>query len=432
MNTGKDSVQIATHNFLEVGRYSLKLSLGDVWVTALIVLLLVGTGLNKLLSFSSRKDLKTPFKNLKSYLPVLKRGWKLARENLWLFWIILGLKVLVPLQQTLSQYVHFKSESPDESLFLLFKSASSHPPSYLRYLAEKFVFSLKSFYFHFAVAWMIMPSILLCTSIVTMIWVFRKFLSRFFATEFEPSIKHLKSNFWPFVIANILLLVNYAFVLFFPTRFFQKELFFPRYCSILPGYYWSIVVNSLVAGFVLTLFKDGISAKETGKRKILKSSLKCFRPLFFFYLMYFLFSLLVYYAPMSVLWYSLLGRFPGERYLQHVTHVFPILFFIVPYCIVVENVDWKAGFRCGFLFWRRNFPQTLALLIVIAFITWLGNLLFFAVISLIFDLIPFKGICINMTQSIIGVGLRSLVTFFVTAVVMAFYLNFKEAELPDG
>ena len=411
----------------------MKLSLGDVWGTALLVMLLIGIGLNRYLSFSYHKGLKTPFKNLKPYLPILKRGWKLVHENLWLFWIILGLKVLISLQRTLIQYVHFKSESPDEPFFRLFKSAFSHPPSYLGYLAEKFVYSLKTFHFHFAVDQSIKPSILLCIAIVIMIWVFHKFLSRLFDMELRPSIKYLKGNLWPFVTANILLLAIYAFVFLFPTKLFEKEWLFPGYYSLLPGYYWSIVVNSLVAGFVLALFKDGISAKEIGKREVLKTSLKYFRPLSFFYLIYFLFSFLVYPLPMLVLRYLQVVQFPwGGWGLQYVSStVFTIVFLMVPYCIVVENVGWKAGFRRGLLFWRRNFSQTLALLTVIAFIMCLENLLFSAVISFIFDLIPFKGICINMTQRIIGVGLRSLVTFFVTAVVMAFYLNFKEAGLLD-
>lgn len=405
----------------------LKLSPGEVWGAVLVVLLLLGAGLNRLLFLSYRKNNQTPFKDLASYLPVLKEGWLIVHKNMWLFWIILSLRVFNSFQQTLIQYLHFKPGSPDQSFFRLYRSTFRPPPSYITYLTEKFVLSLKSFSFHLDIVWGVMPSIFFLLFIVIMIKLYRRFLSRSFIPELQPSVMFLKRNFWPFAIATTLLLLNFVLFLFFPSFF--EETFFGRYYSFFPGYYWNIVAGSLVAGFVLTLFKNRASGNETTKGEIFISSLGHFRALFFFYLMYLLFTLVACGLPISILGYLQCGRFSGVRYLQLGMCVFPIIFLMVPYSIVIENVNWKTGFKHGFLFWKRKFPQTFVLLMVVMFFMWLADFFSLAFISFTFDLLPFHGTSIFLALGIIVIALRSFVTFLITAIVMVFCLKSKEVGL---
>lgn len=355
-----------------------------------------------------------------SFSVILRKGWGIVRNNLWLFWVILGLKFLILPDRILFQYIYFKSKHPDQPFFDLFHSTFFSLPSWSGYLSGVLIRSFKSFYFYFDAAQGIIPGIFLCMLSFFMIKRFRKLPATLISAKFQPEAVFFKKNFYAFIVVNFLLLLNYAFMFF--SQFCGKEFLLQTYCSILLGSYWSVIVGSLAAGFILNLFRGRVEGKKSREGGLLMSSLKFFRPLFFFYLMYFSFTIIVYYLPVLILNYGIGQKLPVSRYLYYAVQLFPVLFLMVPFSIVGENVCWKEGFKHGFIFWKRNFRQTFFLTIIVMFFLWLGKCVYF--------LIPFSSSCI--AGQAIMIALRTFVTFFITAFVTVFCFEVKKQERCRG
>jgi len=101
---------------------------------------------------------------------------------------------------------------------------------------------------------------------------------------------------------------------------------------------------------------------------------------------------------------------------------FCILFLLVPYLIVLEDVGWKTAFKDNFLFWRRRFPQLLTLIILLIFFRYLINFLLFPLGC--FNRTPFF-----IVKDIVRDGITTLFSLWVTAVIMLFYLKVKEPNV---
>lgn len=142
---------------------------------------------------------------------------------------------------------------------------------------------------------LILVSIPFLLFIIVMIKPFKKSLFQLSPSEFQPSIRFLKNNLWLFITVNILLLLYYVYLLFFPLKIFERQ-FIGNYLLIFLGWYWIILINSLVIGFVLIFFKESAGGRKIEKYLLLTSSLKFFKPLFCFYL---IFSVLTCYNLFS-------------------------------------------------------------------------------------------------------------------------------------
>jgi len=85
----------------------------------LIIFVLI-TALNKWLLLTSRKDESNCFRNLTAYLPVFKKGWRVACRNIWIYWILLIFSVLAVFQGNLNQYLYNKLQAPGIPFFTPF------------------------------------------------------------------------------------------------------------------------------------------------------------------------------------------------------------------------------------------------------------------------------------------------------------------------
>ena len=390
-----------------------KFSIEQVAGVGLIVVLLLGALLNRLLFHSYHKGKDKVFKNLSSYFPIFKKGWQVVYKNLWLFWILFGFRILASLQQTLIQYSYFKSTGSPQPFFALPKI------SFWVILFKNFkerVFSFLMVSPHYlSIGSSTLISIILFLLILLLTKHFRRFLSKPFSFELRPSVNFLRENFWFFVIANILLLLYYDFFPIFPKNLGGASIF--QFYIIPLSIYWAIITNALLVGFILTLFKKSIEEKEIRKGPIFTSSLKFFKPLFFFYL---IFALIVFAlsVPSFICHQLMQVPFRLHKYFISSISLFYIFFLLVPYLVVVEDVDWKTAFRDNFVFWRRRFPQLLILiLLLILFI----NLINFLLCPLIyFNRTPFF-----LVRDVIRGGITTLFGLWITAVILLFCLKEK-------
>ena len=399
-----------------------KFSIEQVAGVGLIIVLILGALLNRLLFHSYRKGKDKVFKDLASYFPIFKKGWQVVYKNLWLFWILFGFRILASLQQTLFQYVYNRSKFPDHSFFFFTPFSFNYPGLgvfFQRQLKNSFlIFQYVPIYL--SVIGKNIISIILLLLIIFFIKRSKRFLSQSFASENRPSVNLLKKNFYPFIVVTIFMLIFKILLFIFPYQMAENNVF-RMYLYMPVGCYFQIIVNSLVAGLVLTSFKETILRKESAKDLIFASSLKFFKPLFFFHLIMLAISLCITVPAQLV---NEISRIPLEIYriIPLITLWILIPFLFVPYLVVVEDVGWKAGFRNNFQLWKKRFPQICSLFFIIILLTWVVHFL-------ISPLYLFGRTHFFFFTSIISEGATFLLSFWITAVILLFCLKVRESNV---
>jgi len=398
-----------------------KFSIWQVAGLSLIVVLILGVLLNKLLFLSCRKGKDKFFKDLSSYFPIFKKGWQVVYKNLWIFWILFGFRVLASLQQNLFQYVHYKSKFPNHSFFTLFSFNYPNLGLFFQGQLKKSFLTFQSVPIYLSVIGKNITSIVLLLLIIFFIKRFKRFLSQPFSSECQPSVDFLKKNFHPFIIATVILLIFQILTLIFPSQFSNRNVYF-NIPTNLVGMYWHIIVNSLLVGLVLTLFKESIFRRQTRKDLIFISSLKFFRHLFFFYLFLAVFSSFCFTFPVYFLREISQISLRIYRIIQPAVLWILLIFIFIPYLIVAEDTGWTASFRNNFQLWKRNFPQICSLFFIVILLTWVVHFL-------LSPLYLFGRTHFFFFTRIISDGVTFLLSFWMTAVILLFCLKVKESNI---
>jgi hypothetical protein len=340
--------------------------LANVRILGLVffVILVLIVAINKWLLLTSRKDESNHFRNLAAYLPVFKKGWRIACKNIWIFWALLVFSVLSVLQGNLNQYLYNKSLAPGVPFFIPF--SHSAVSIFSRIIHD----SLSNFFFFLLYAPVHIPTYFEIGDVASIVFLLvfilsvkpiKKFLSQPFAPELQSSVEFLKRNTPFFIIATVVMSLYNVLFLIFPSAFFPSTPFKIRALVIvfLPfKIYWSAVVSSLLTGFILALFQGSIQGKEKRRNLVFVSSLKFFKPLFLFLFILagFTYCLL---APIQI-FSSIFPRW--SPYLSSLVIWFYLVFLFSSYLIVQEDIGCKTAFKRNFSMWKENYPQVLPFL----------------------------------------------------------------------
>ncbi|MBN1446239.1 MAG: hypothetical protein JW957_09090 [Candidatus Omnitrophica bacterium] len=175
-------------------------------------------------------------------------------------------------------------------------------------------------------------------------------------------------------------------------------------------FYWSAFVQALLTGYIFSLFKAGVLNEKTEKKPVLISSLRFFRPLFFFFL------ILIGISKCSAILINIildLLSFRWNLYITSIVHSVLLIFLFVPYLIVQEEINLKMAFKHNFSLWKQNWRQILSFLLIIILSVSIFNYL----------LSPsqvFAGTYFNMIIEMAGKTLRLVFRLWIAASIMVF------------
>jgi len=233
-----------------------------------LVILVLITALNKWLLLISRKDESNCFRNLIAYLPIFKKGWRVACRNIWIYWILLIFSVLAVFQGNFLQYLYNKSQAPGIPFFTPFSHTAIPTFNYLLHslLRDSFFGLLNApVYIPTWFGFGNIASIIFLLAIIFSVKTIKRFLSQPLTSEQQSSVEFLKRNIHFFIITTVIMSLYNVLLLIFPSAFFPSTPFGIRALQIafFPfKIYWSVFVGSLLTGFILVLFQDSIQGKE--------------------------------------------------------------------------------------------------------------------------------------------------------------------------
>jgi len=421
----------------------------------LLGLVLFGAVLNRWLIRASKRNNTPVLSSLRDYFPVLKQGWQLVRQNIWIFWVIASLTMIGSiLQNVLSApaqaradalygFIHSKFASFGFSLASIFESwFKFRLKGYLMY-GVPHDFYLGAFAVSGIVSMLVM---------VIFLKSFLKLLAQPLPQEAQPSVRFLKMNLRPFlfVTAALSILSVYFALIYRGTGTWVMSLMSPLYV------YSGIVIAALIYGFVLIAFKITLSSESVNRTQLFFDSLRYFRALFFFVL---ILPVIIFCFSFPVQLHGLLSRImhitPSGNTRYWIALLQPIVFWLsmfllfMPYLIVLEDKKWKEALVENFRFWKRRYREIICLFFILIISVWvLGSLLSLAgdlsthhLVTLNGTLDPIRGVIVDnspvtfllvLVVYAVKAGLSTLLSFWVAGVIMVFLLRFRNlGRLPE-
>jgi len=363
----------------------------------IIVLLIVG---RELLKDRDKTGLSW---NVSAYLNIFKTGWRAARKNLWIFWILWTFSIVAMLQNFfLRLSVKGFQFTPFSRLFHGFHTFSlSFEELMLNLLRAPdfipFSFGLDN-------------SILLLFALVFLIPPFKKVLLQTFTeTRTQTSVNLLRKNLLFFVILTIMAVALRILWSISPgfQPVEQSRIFVPIYFYSLIMVFWSAFVQALLTGFIFSLFRVGVLHEEADRNSVFISSLKFFRPLFFFFL------ILLGVFHCSVI---LISFFHSSSYIPFIIHWLSLFFLFVPYFMVQMDFSLRAALRLNISSWKQNWRQDLAFFLAVVLMVSVVN-------YLLSFLWRFTGTYYYLIVQVAERTVRLIMEFWIAALIMAFCMQ---------
>lgn len=402
-----------------------ELTPGKIMGLVLMGIVILIAVVNKLFFLARQKDESIYPANLEGYLLVMRKGWQIVLKNIWLFWILIGVFIFSVLERGFFLIFFFLKNNPGSHVPYISGPAYFSWATYPKYLIEVFFNSFLTLHFNFNFLPGDELNIFLLIFIVVMMRPFRKFLSRDFLPELQPSINYIRKNFWPVIIISFLLLFAKVFLMNPGSLITHHKSF--RYLSsyLFPFHlYLSSVFISIAAGFIILLFERTFTETEFNKKTLFVESLKFFKPLFLINVVMSVFIVIAFWflriipgVPVGRMWETAIlnGFF---------VWLVRVMFLFVPYFIVIGGFGWKDGLKNNFLFWKKRFLQTFTFVFIITLVFWMSGFLVRA-------LTPFSNSFLMLGPELIRTVIDSLVVFWVLAAAAVFYLGNKRREIFD-
>jgi hypothetical protein len=394
--------------------------LTDNQITGLVLLGLVivvlAIVLRTWLSTSADKK-KTAFSwNLSTYLNILETGWRIARKNLWIFWILWIFSFLAFLQSTFL-YSYFR-DIPYLPTTRMFTIGSLF--SFERFI-RNFLLYFKRASGYMPLSFGMGPSLFFLIAVIVLIKPFQKLLFQS-AREvaLHPSVNFIKRNLPCFFIVTIIavalrILWSSGYIADFSLHPSGKLKIFPGQLLSLIMIYWGTFIQTLLTGFIFSLFKSDIENGKAVKKDVFISSLKFFRPLFFFLL---IFNGILHGSG----FFSNILNILYRKHIPYPSFWFIIIFLLIPYLIVNRDINLKAAFKENIVLWKGYYPQILsflfAIILIASFIAYL-----FSFTNVFFGTYFLR--VVEMTE----ITLWLLFRFWIAASIMQFYSKLKEEQL---
>jgi hypothetical protein len=380
---------------------------------AIVVLAIV---LRTWLSTSGDKK-KTAFSwNLSTYLNILKTGWRIARKNLWIFWILWIFSFLAFLQNTFL-YLYAR-DIPYLSTTRMFSIGTLF--SFERFI-RNFLLYFKRASGYMPLSFGMEPSLFFLIAVTFLIKPFKKLLFQS-AREvtLHPSVNFIKRNLPYFFIVTIIAVALRMLCSFeYTTAFFLhpsgKLKIFPKQIISLIMIYWGTFIQTLLTGFIFSFFQSDVENENAVKKDVFISSLKFFRPLFFFLL---IFKGILHGSGFFSNVLNILYR----KHIPYPSFWFIIIFLLVPYLIVNRDINLKTAFKENIVLWKGYYPQILAfLLLIILIASFIAYLFSFTDV--------FFGTYFHRVVEMAGRTIWLFFSFWISASIMLFCSELTEEQM---
>ncbi len=369
-------------------------------VLVIVVLILVARELSK-----SKKQPGNLW-NFSVYLNIFKTGWHAVRKNLWIFWILWAFSIVALLQNTL---LHLAGkEVPFQPFTRLFSLTFFSFRKFIGY----FLRAPASIPFSFGIE----NSVFLLLAVIFLIKPFRNILTQ---VDTEPRMQTsgslLKKNLPFFIAATVIAAYLHISLSIYPSVFFNQstgQTLVPAYLLSVIMVFWSAFIQALLTGFIFSLFRTGILNKEADRNFLFVSSLRSFRPLFFFFLI----LMGILHCPVMLINALSLGFSRWCSYTANIAHWLLLVFLFVPYLIVQEDTELKTAFSHNFSLWKQNWRQVipflLTIILLVSVINYLPSFLW-----------GFYGTWYLIIVQVVERTVRLALSFWLAASVIAFCLH---------
>jgi len=379
-----------------------------VGLAILVLIIVVRTWL------STSGDKKNPdsFLIINTYLAILKKGWRVARKNLWVFWILWIFHFLAFLQNA---FLHSYGKLPSPRTFSMGNLFS------VERFAWNFLLCFKRASGYLPLSFGMGPSLFFLIAAILLIKPFKKLLLQFGQeAHLQHSVDFIKRNLPYFFIVTIIAVAlrilwssGYTFAFFrHPSG---KLKIFPSQLLSLIMIYWGTFIQALLTGFIFSLFKADVVNKKVVKKDVFISSLKFFKPLFFFFL---IFNGILngsgFFSNILIILY--------RKHIPPLSFWFIVIFLLVPYLIVNSDVNLKAAFKENIALWKGYYTQIFSFLFVTIFMA--------SCISYLFSFTDvFLGTCFHGIVEMATRTLWLLFRFWIAASIMLFCSKLSEKEI---
>ncbi|MCK4648453.1 hypothetical protein KAT51_02900 [bacterium] len=369
---------------------------------------------------------------IKNYFFIFRNGFRIVKKHIWIFLIPFLMSVFNIIYHTSFLHWHFVVKqqkvvpSFTQEWKFLFSSISF---AFLHHLPHLILNSFSFFHppiNYGAIANLVLPLLIL---------IGYKRIKRYLCyKKEEPELKTPISFTVKILLASLiigigLLLFNLSFWIWRSSHIPTDQPLILIKITALSGlatYWYAAILVALLTSGILIVINKVLMSEKIVKSEITSEMLKCFKPLFLFYLILtgisgFLFmaiSLPIIIRSMSV---EAIKETSIHLYYFLTQFIFPVVTLAVvfiPYIVVKEKLALKAAFKANFIFWKRHFAK------IIIFVLFGIGVLF---IPLLVDELAgcsfrlSSPLILNLLESIVITALKVFVNLIVVTALVIFY-----------
>lgn len=374
---------------------------------------------------------------IKNYFLMYRNGLRIVKKHIWIFLIPFLMSVFNIIYHTSFLHWHFVVKqqkvvpSFTQEWKFLFSSISF---AFLHHLPH---FILNSFsFFHPPINYGAIANLVLPLLILIGYRHIKRHLR--YKTE-EPELKTpvsftVKILLASFIIGIGLLLFNLSFWIWRSSHIPTDQPLILIKITALSGlatYWYAAILVALLTGGILIVINKVLMSERIVKSEITSEMLKCFKPLFLFYLILtgiFGFLFMIAYLPTVITSNEAIKETSIHLYYFLTQFIFPVITLAViftPYIIVKERLAPKAAFKANFVFWKRHFTK------IVTFILFGIGVLFIPL--LVDELAGFSfrlssPLILNLLASIVITALKVFVNLTVVTALVIFYSSLTSKE----
>lgn len=181
-------------------------------------------------------------------------------------------------------------------------------------------------------------------------------------------------------------------------------------------YWYRAVLLTLLTGGILIVINRDLTNKRIIKSEVTSEMIKCFKPLFLFYLILNgIFWVLSIPRDLALIT-QIKETYPHSSHTmtRFLIPLITLAVIFVPYIVVKEKLALKAAFKANFIFWKKHFVK------IIIFIFFGVTILFIPLLAgLLLRLSP--SLILSLLAGIVTITLKVFANLIVVAALVIFY-----------